>query len=159
MISVIFSLDSQVEVLSEDEKSIIAKASISFVSLSVVGDRQMFEATIPNISTIINFQVLFVSRDPSIIGVWYDNGLPYGFKEVVSYDDEGNILSTIAEKIIDEELGDLSTLYPFNSSEYVSLLPSVKTYDENDVLISDVPRTIPVEIHKFGKRKDKRFDL
>jgi hypothetical protein len=55
-----------------------------------------------------------------------------------------------------DEQGDL--LSTFNKLEYIAMLPPVITYDDLGNVVSSVPRSEPVEIHRFGGRAARTFN-
>jgi hypothetical protein len=140
MISVLFSLTSSTQTITEDERSFIAKNSIQFHEINTRFGRTLYQATVPTIDKVQIFATAYVSRSPKVIGCW----LPDGSQHLTSqYDENGDVISS-------------TPTYPFNEAEYLVLQPDkVVTVDEDTTNLERYMS--PQQINNFAGWKDKQF--
>lgn len=165
MISILFSLTSSSEPISEQEMGFIAKNSIQFHAVNERNGRTLFQATIPDISKVQIFQGAYAARSPIVVGCWNVNGFQY-VKHTT--DEEGNEITTQpsiksiyneeGEQTGEEIINEGEIMYPFNETEYLALQYDKIIPSGDEETPSVVTRyTEPQQMDNFAGWQDKKF--
>lgn len=93
---------------------------------------------------------MFSTLNPIIIGVSDKDGVPFGQKYEVTYDEDGNILT---------EAYTGTPHFPINIPELMAYLPPINVYDVDGNLVSSTPRTEPWLPRIPAGWKKPRLDL